>query len=78
MPTINIGSCTTAVIFNITYQGHDLDQSEEAWETFPTVGLQQRNKLTNQRAPNETNGPAITKNSKKKTHSTKPSYKNSR
>ena len=33
----------------ITYQGHDLDQSEEAFETFPTVGFQQRNKLTNQR-----------------------------
>ena len=28
----------------ITYQGHDLDQGEEAWETFPTEGFQQRNK----------------------------------
>ena len=48
----------------ITYQGHDLDQSEEAYQTFPTLGFQQRNKLTNQRAPNETNGPAITKRKK--------------
>ena len=32
----------------ITYHGHDVDQSEEAWETFLTVGFQQRNKLTNQ------------------------------
>ena len=38
----------------ITYQGDDVDQSEEAWENFPTIGFQQRNKLTNQRAPNET------------------------
>ena len=40
----------------ITYQGHDLDQSKVAWETFPSLGFQQRNKLTYQRAPNETNG----------------------
>ena len=52
----------------ITYQGHDLDQSEKARETFSTIGFQQRNKLTNQRAPNETNGPAITKKQQKRKH----------
>ena len=26
----------------ITYQDHDLDQSDEAWETFLTVGFQRR------------------------------------
>ena len=50
----------------ITNQGNKLDQSEEAWEIFPTVGFQQRNKLTKKRAPNETNGPAITKITKRK------------
>ena len=49
----------------ITYQDHDLDQSEEAWETFLAVGFQRRKKLTNQRAPNEANGPALTTNNNK-------------
>ena len=52
----------------ITYQGQGFDQSAEAWYTFPSVGFQQRNKLTNQRAPNEINVPTKTTNNKNKKH----------
>ena len=46
---------------DITYQGHSFDQSAEAWYTFLSVGFQQRNNLTNQRAQNEINVPATQK-----------------
>ena len=62
----------------IIYQGHCFDQSEEAWDTFPSIGFQQRNKLTNQRALNEINVPAITTNNKKKTQTNKLAYENLR
>ena len=51
------------VMFRVrTYQGHDKSQSERGSITFSTVVFQQR---ANQRAPNKTNGLAITKNNKK-------------
>ena len=49
----------------ITYQGQGFDQSVKAYYTFLSVGFQQRNKLTNQPAPNKINVAAITTNNEK-------------
>ena len=45
----------------VIYQGQVIDQREEARQTFPTVALQQRIKLTNQQAPKRDTDPTIKK-----------------